>query len=110
MWTVTKHREEIQQFRKTDNLNHLNRTGLDKACFAQSACYNRKDLAKRTTLDKILKERAYEIAIYPKYDGYQRGLASMVYTLFDKKAGVGTSVIEELFLKLYKPMIKKRSF
>ena len=49
-----------------------------------------------------MKERAYEIAIYPKYDGYQRGLASMVYTLFDKKAGVGTSVIEELFLKLYK--------
>ena len=41
-----------------------------------------KDLAKRTILNKILKDRAYEIAMNPKYDGYQRGLASTVYTFF----------------------------
>ena len=34
---------------------------------------------KRTISGKVLKERAYEIAINNKYDGYQRGLASMVY-------------------------------
>ena len=41
-----------------------------------------KDLAKRTILSKILKEKSYEIAINPKYDWYQRGLASMVYKFF----------------------------
>ena len=42
-------------------------------------------MAKNTVLDKTSKDRAYEIAINPKYDGYQRGLASMVYQFFDQK-------------------------
>ena len=46
---------------------------------------DRKDVAKNTVLDKTSKDRAYEIAINPKYDGYQRGLASMVYQFFDQK-------------------------
>ena len=40
---------------------------------------------KKTICDKILKDRAYNIAINPKYDGYQKGLASVVYKFFDKK-------------------------
>ena len=44
-----------------------------------------KDLAKRTQSDKVLRDKAFKIASDPKYDGYQRGLASMVYKLFDKK-------------------------
>ena len=45
-----------------------------------------KDLAtRRTASDKILHDKAFNIAKNPKYDGYQRGLASMVYKLFDKK-------------------------
>ena len=55
-----------------------------------------KDLAKRTILSKILKEKAYEIAINPKYDWYQRGLASMVYKFFNKIPDSGASVSEEL--------------
>ena len=43
-----------------------------------------KDLAKRTQPDTILRDRAFKIASDPKYDGYQRGLASMVYKFFDK--------------------------
>ena len=43
-----------------------------------------KDIA--TASDKILKDKAFNIAKYPKYDGYQRGLASMVYKYFDKKS------------------------
>ena len=46
---------------------------------------NSKDLAKRTQSDKILKNKAYKIASDPKYDGYQRGLVSMVYKFFNKK-------------------------
>ena len=44
-----------------------------------------KDLAKRTASDKILRDKAFDIAKNTKYDGYQRGLASMVYKFFDKK-------------------------
>ena len=42
-----------------------------------------KDLVKRTESDKILKDKAFKIASNPKYDGYQRGLASMVYKFYD---------------------------
>ena len=44
-----------------------------------------KDLARRTAADKILRDKAFNIAKDPKYDRYQRGLASMVYNFFDKK-------------------------
>ena len=44
-----------------------------------------KDLTSKTTSDKILHNKAVNIAKNPKYDGYQRGLASMVYKCFDKK-------------------------
>ena len=52
-----------------------------------------KDLAKRTTSDKVLRDKAFNIAKNSKYDGYQRELASMVYKFFDKKStgsGVNT--------------------
>ena len=45
-----------------------------------------KDLIKRTQSDKVLKDKAFKIASNPKYDGYQRGLASMVYKVSDKKS------------------------
>ena len=44
-----------------------------------------KDLTRRTASDKILHDKAFNIAKNPKYNGYQRGLASMVYKFFDKK-------------------------
>ena len=47
-----------------------------------------KALAKRTASDKVLRDKAFNIAKNPKYDGYQRGLASMVYKLFDRKSKV----------------------
>ena len=42
-----------------------------------------KDLAERTASDKVLRDKAFNIAKHSKYDGYQRGLASMVYKFFD---------------------------
>ena len=53
-----------------------------------------KDLAKRTQSDKVLRDKAFKIASDPKYDGYQRGLASMVYKFFDKKSA-GSGMINE---------------
>ena len=88
----TKHRERIQKFRETGNLKHLYRNG-----FAYDAAYSdRKYLAKGTILDKILKDRAYEVARNWKYDEYQRALASMVHKFFDKKTGLGESLNEQL--------------
>ena len=43
-----------------------------------------KDLAKRTTADEVLRDKAFNIAKNPKYDGYQGGLASMVYKFLIK--------------------------
>ena len=106
----TRHCERIPKFRKTGNLKHNYKNELDKARFVHDNAYSdSKDLAKRTILDKVLKEKAYEIAINPKYDRYQRGLASMLHNFFNKKtaSGVRASVIKELAPELCKPEIKK---
>ena len=67
-------------------MKKLCRNELDKACFAHDATYSdSKDLAKRTVSDKILKDRAYEVARNHNYDGYQRALATIFYKFFDKK-------------------------
>ena len=47
------------------------------------------DLPRRTTADKVLHNKAFNIAKNPKYDGYQRGLASIVYRFFDKNTAGG---------------------
>ena len=48
-----------------------------------------KDLTRRTAYDKILLDKAFNINKTSKYDGYQKGLASMVYMFFDKKTAGG---------------------
>ena len=78
--------------------------------FTYDAAYGKsKDLAKRTVSDKILRDKSYKIAVNPKYDGYQRGLASMVYEVFNKKTGSGTkaNVNEVLAQELHKLVITK---
>ena len=45
-----------------------------------------EDLTRRVFSDKVLRDKAFNIAKNPKYDRYQRGLASMVYKFFDKKS------------------------
>ena len=44
-----------------------------------------KDLTRRTVSDKIMRDKSFNVVKNPKYDRYQRGLASMVYNVFDKK-------------------------
>ena len=103
----TKHRERIQKFRETVNLKHLYRNELDKAFFPRDAAYfDSKDLAKRTILDKILKDRAYEIDRNRNDGGFQRALASIIYKIFDKKTVSGMSVNWQLDEELHKPVIK----
>ena len=113
----TKHKQRIQKFKETGDTNYIYKNELDKACFAHDASYSdSKDLTKRTVADKILRNRAFNIAKDPKYDGYQRGLASMVYKFFDKKSeGNGAKYVntklapqnQQLAEELPKPIIRK---
>ena len=73
----------------------------------------RKIFIERPVSGKILKDKAYEIGLNPKYDGHQRVLASMVYKFFDRKTGfratskARTNVNEVLAWELHKPVNKK---
>ena len=94
----TKNRERIQK--------------LDKTCFQHDMAYGDfKDLARRTASDKVLRDKAFNIAKNPKYDGYQRGLASMVYKFFDKKSSGGGANMQvksnkQLAKELHKTIIR----
>ena len=92
----TKHAARIKKFEQTGNTTILFKNELDKACFEHDSAYaDYKDLINRTQADKVLRDRAYEIASDNKYDGYQRGLASMVYKFFDKKT-VGVELLAKV--------------
>ena len=112
----TRHKERIKKFKQTGDTCYIYRNELDKACFQHDSAYaDNKDLINRTKSDKVLRDKAYNIACNPEYDDYQRGLASMVYNFFDKKSmGSGTaksSPLERSSLKLadelHKPVIRK---
>ena len=108
---VTKDKEKIEKVMQTGNTNLIRKNELDKACFQHDMAYGKtKDLVKRTQSDKVLKDKAFKIASDPKYDGYQRGLASMVYKFFDKKSS-GSGIVNEpnyqLANELHKPIIQK---
>ena len=85
----TRHKERIKEFKRTGDTRLLYRNGLDKACFKHDAAYAKyKDVENRLMSDQKLRYSAYDIASNPKYVGYQRGLASMVYKYFDSKVAL----------------------
>ena len=112
----TRHKERIKEFKRKGDTRYIYRNELDKACFQHDSAYaDHKDLINRTEADKIFRDKAYDIASNPKYDGYQRGLASMVYKFFDKKSTGScfkklknttrnSSILAE---ELHKPIIRK---
>ena len=69
-----------------------------------------KDLGERTQSDKVFRNKEFRIASDPKYDGYQRGVASMVYEFFDKQSS-GSGIVNEpsyqLANEFHKPIIRK---
>ena len=83
----TKNKERIEKSMQTGNTDFIYENELDKACFQHDMAYGKsKHLTKITQSDKVLRDIAFKIASDPKYDSYQRGLASMVYKTFDKKS------------------------
>ena len=109
----TKNKDRIQRFKKIGDWQYIYQNELDKACFQHDmSCGHFKELARRAASDKILRDKAFNIAKNPKYDGYQRGLASTVYKFFVKKATSGAIKNEiisnkELAEELHKPIIRK---
>ena len=112
----TRHKERIKEFKRTGDTRYIYRNELGKACFQHDSAYaDHKDLINSTEADKFLRDKAYGIASNPKYDGYQRGLASMVYKFFDKKSmGSGFKKLKNtarnssiLSDERHKPIIRK---
>ena len=108
-----RHKKRIKEFKQTGDTRYTYRNELDKACFQHDFAYaDHKDLINRTKSDKVLRDKAYDIASNPEYDGYQRGSASMIYKCFDKKSigsGINTTDSSSLMLanEFQKPVIKK---
>ena len=95
----------------TGDSRYIYRNELDKACFQHDLTYGDfKALARKTASDKVLRDKAFNIAKNPKHDGYQRDLASMVYKFFDKKSsdsGIKSMPNQQLANELHKPIIRK---
>ena len=107
--SFTKNKERIGNFMQTGATNCIYRNDLNKACFQHDMAYGKyKDLTKRTQSDNVLRDKIFEIAGNPQYNGYQRGLASMVFKFFDKKSkgsGIKSMSNQHLAERLHKPML-----
>ena len=103
----------MQKFKETGVSQYIYQNKLDKACFYNDMAYGDfKDLTIRTASDKVLRDKVFNIAKNPKYDGYQRRLASMVYKFCDKKtssSGIKNESMsdQQLAEELCKPIIRK---
>ena len=87
--------DHCEKFREMGDLKHTYKSELGKACFAHDATYSdSKDLAERTILNKILKDKAYESAVNLKYDGCHGILASMVFKFFWQENRIGSECNE----------------
>ena len=110
----SRHKERIKEFKRAGDTRYIYRNELDKAYFQHDSAYaDHKDLINRTETDKVLRDKAYDIASNPKYDGYQRSLASMVYKFFDKKSTAKPSSLKRIASSSiladgrHKPIIRK---
>ena len=89
----TKNKERIQKFKETGDTNYIYKNEIDKPCFQHDVTYGDfKDLARRRASDKVLRDKAFNITKDPKYNGYQRSLAAMVYKSLIKSPHVAVLI------------------
>ena len=108
----TKNKEKIEKLMQSGSTDFICRKELGKACSQHDMAHGKtKDLVKRTQSDKVLKYKAFKISSDPNCDGYQRGIASMIYNVFGKKSKRSGIVTNEsnyqLANELHKPIIRK---
>ena len=105
MWTIYKKQRKNKKIKETGDSRYIYQNGLDKACFLQDMAYEDfKDLTRRTASNKMLCDKAINITQNPKYDGYQRGLASMVYNFLIKNPlclQINLLPVEQLKTKIF---------
>ena len=93
MWAIYK--KQRKNPKETRDSRYIYQKEPGKPCFQHDMAYRDfKDLTRRTASNKILRDKAYNIPKNPKYDGYQRRFALMVYTFFDKETSGETSTLE----------------
>ena len=105
--TFTRHKQRINDLMKDGKLSHILKNRLDAACFQHDSAYAKyKNRLNRKNSDIVLKNKALKIAMDPRINGYQRGLASMVYKFFNERtkgSGINNKILAE---ELHKPIIK----
>ena len=103
----TRHQQRINEFMKDRRLSHIAKNRLDAACFQHDSAYNKyKDSVNKKQSDIVLKNKALKIDTNPKVNGYQRGLAAMVYKFFNERTKGSGIENKQLAEELYKPIIK----
>ena len=76
--TFTKTKQRVRKFKELGDSRYIYQNELDKACFQDEMAYGDfNESTRRTASDNILCDNAFNIVKNAKYDGYQRGLASM---------------------------------
>ena len=114
----TKNKERIKKFKEAGDSRYIYQNQLDKAYSQHDMVYGDfKDLISRTTSDKILHDKAFNITKNTKYDGNQRDHASMVYKFFDiNTSGSGiknenicnNKIVEELHKRIIRKINKRK--
>ena len=100
----TENKERIQKINETGDFRYIHQNELDEACFKNNIVFGDfKDLPRRAASDKLLRDKMFRTAKYPKYDGYQRGIASVVYNLLIK-----SPLTAVLLLKTSVPQTRQR--
>ena len=111
--SFTKNKQRIEKLMETGDTNYIYRNELYKACFQHNMAYNFNDLKRTTFADKVLRDKAYNIANnLSRHNGYERAFAILVYSFFDKKtkgAGIKNEIKEnqQLANEHHKPIISK---
>ena len=90
---LQKTKKKYKNFKETGDSRYIYQNELERVCFRHDMVYGDfKDLTRKTVSDKILRDKIFNIAKNPKFDGYQRGFASMVCKLFHKFFTAGGAV------------------
>ena len=96
----TKNKERIQKFKETGDWRYSYQSQLDKTCFQHNMAYGDfKDLNRTTAANKVLDNKAFNIAKDQKYSGNQHKPSAMVYKFFDKKSSGSGIKNENIFNK-----------
>ena len=106
-------KKRIEKFKETGDSRYIYQNNVDKVCSQHNMAFGDfKELNRRTASDKILHDKAFNIAKNPKYDRHKSGLASVVYKFFDNKnsrSGIKNENIskKELVEELHKVIVRK---